>query len=64
MSICLIFNPAARGEKAKKFQKSLEAVHGKFALKPTHCAGAARQLASYETMFLMGLLCGDGAVLG
>jgi diacylglycerol kinase family enzyme len=45
VSICLIFNPAARGEKAKKFQRSLEAFHGKFALKPTHCAGAARRLA-------------------
>ncbi len=46
MSICLIFNPAARGEKAKKFQRSLEAFHGKFALKPTNCAGAARRLAA------------------
>jgi diacylglycerol kinase (ATP) len=45
VSICLIFNPAARGEKAKRFQRSLEAFHGKFALKPTHCAGAARRLA-------------------
>jgi diacylglycerol kinase (ATP) len=45
VSICLIFNPAARGEKAKKFQHSLEAFNGKFALKPTNCAGAARRLA-------------------
>lgn len=65
MSVCIIFNPTARGEKAKKFQKSLESLHGKFALKPTHCAGAARQLAAeavregYQTLVAAG---GDGTL--
>lgn len=65
MSICIIFNPAARGEKARKFQLSLEAFGGKFALKPTHCAGAARSLAAiavqegYTTIVAAG---GDGTL--
>jgi diacylglycerol kinase (ATP) len=65
VSICLIFNPAARGEKAKKFQRGIEAFQGKFALKPTHCAGAARHLAAeavregYTTIVAAG---GDGTL--
>jgi diacylglycerol kinase (ATP) len=65
VSICIIFNPTARGEKAKKFQRSLEASRGRFALKPTHCAGAARQLATqaieegFQTIVAAG---GDGTL--
>lgn len=65
MSICIIFNPAARGEKAKKLQKSLESSPGRFALKPTHCAGAARALAAnavregFSTIIAAG---GDGTL--
>ncbi len=65
MSICVIFNPAARGEKAKRFQKSLERFAGRFALKPTPCAGAARGLAAeavregYRTIVAAG---GDGTI--
>ena len=65
MSICIIFNPAASGEKAKRFQESLEALDDTFALKPTHCAGAARQLAAdavregHKTIIAAG---GDGTL--
>jgi len=65
VSICIIFNPTARGEKANKFRKSLEAVKGQFALKPTDSAGAARRLAAeavaegYTTIVAAG---GDGTL--
>jgi diacylglycerol kinase (ATP) len=65
VSICIIFNPTARGERAKKFQKSLETLHEKFALKPTQSAGAARRLAAeavvegYSTVIAAG---GDGTL--
>lgn len=65
MSICIIFNPSARGEKALKFRRYLEEVRGDWALKPTTGPGAARQLAaeavrqSYETILAAG---GDGTL--
>lgn len=46
MSICIIFNPAARGEKARRFQQSLESFHDGFVLKPTTAPAAARRLAA------------------
>lgn len=65
MKTCIIFNPAARGEKARRFLKSLEGLQSHFVLRPTHCAGAARQLATqaaaegYETIVAAG---GDGTL--
>lgn len=45
MSICVIFNPAARGEKARKFRKALDQIGTEAELKATTCPGAARALA-------------------
>jgi diacylglycerol kinase (ATP) len=65
VSICIIFNPAARGEKAVKFRKHLEEMRGDWVLKPTPEAGAARRLAAeavregYETIIAAG---GDGTL--
>lgn len=65
MSICVIFNPSARGEKAKKFRAYLEAVRGDWELKPTTGPGAARQLAAdavregFKTIVAAG---GDGTL--
>jgi len=46
MRICVIFNPAARGEKAKRFRDHLASLSTKCALKPTCAAGAGRPLAA------------------
>lgn len=65
MSICVIFNPAARGEKARKFQDYLEKSRAHWALKPTTAPGSARFLAAeavregYETIVAAG---GDGTL--
>ena len=62
---CIIFNPTARGEKAKTFQASLGALSGDCVLKPTTSPGAARTLAreavveGFETVVAAG---GDGTV--
>lgn len=45
VSTCVIFNPAARGEKAARFRQQLEIMHGAWALKPTTGPGSARRLA-------------------
>jgi len=42
---CVIFNPAARGEKAKRFRRHLEAIATEATLKRTATAGDARRLA-------------------
>ena len=42
---CVIFNPTARGEKAKAFQDQLTRLSDRFTLRPTTAPGAARQLA-------------------
>jgi YegS/Rv2252/BmrU family lipid kinase len=44
-SPCVIFNPAARGEKARQFRDHLAALSGNAALKPTYAPGAGRTLA-------------------
>jgi YegS/Rv2252/BmrU family lipid kinase len=44
--ICVIFNPAARGEKARRFRAHLAALTGQCVLKPTPAAGAGRALAA------------------
>ena len=65
MSICIIFNPAARGEKARKFRAYLEKTHGDWALKPTTGTGSGRQLAAeaiadgFKTIVAAG---GDGTL--
>jgi len=46
VSLCLIFNPAARGDKARKFRGMLESLGGDWILKPTGAPGAARRLAA------------------
>lgn len=46
MSICVIFNPAAGGGKAKQLRQLLDSTAGKCALKPTSAPGAGRRLAA------------------
>jgi diacylglycerol kinase (ATP) len=43
---CLIFNPAARGEKAERFRRQLDAIGGTCELKKTAGPGDARRLAA------------------
>jgi diacylglycerol kinase (ATP) len=62
---CVIFNPAARGEKARKFRKALDEIGAQAELKATTCAGAARALArealesGFKTVVAAG---GDGTL--
>ena len=64
-SIALIFNPAARGEKARRFRESLGQLRGECALFETTEAGSATVLAAkavqdgYKTIVASG---GDGTV--
>jgi YegS/Rv2252/BmrU family lipid kinase len=44
--ICVIFNPAARGNKARHFRRHLGEIGGKSALKATGAPGDARRLAA------------------
>lgn len=46
MRTCVIFNPAARGDKARRFRKFLATIEKDCALLSTTCAGAARGLAA------------------
>ena len=63
--ICVIFNPTARGEKAKRFRRHLDSIGADCALKPTTAPGAARTLAAeatredFEVIVAAG---GDGTV--
>jgi len=65
MSICVIFNPAARGEKAKHFRDHLAALSTEVTLRPTYASGTGRVLAAdavregFETVVAAG---GDGTV--
>ncbi len=65
MSICVIFNPKARGEKATAFRQQLEKISGQCTLKPTYAPGSARPLAAeavrdgFEIVVAAG---GDGTV--
>ena len=62
---CIIFNPTARGEKARKFRRYLEETRCDWEMKPTTCAGDARRLAreavgsGFETIVAAG---GDGTL--
>src|SRR5437773_5136467 len=44
--ICVIFNPTARGEKARRFRRHLDAIGSQATLKLTAAAGDARHLAA------------------
>src|SRR5690349_19163490 len=43
---CVIFNPVAKGDKARAFRKSLDTIASQCALKATAAAGDARRLAA------------------
>jgi len=63
--ICVIFNPAARGDKARRFRAHLEALSHQCALKPTTGPGSGADLAAeavregFDTIVAAG---GDGTV--
>jgi diacylglycerol kinase (ATP) len=63
--ICVIFNPTARGEKAKHFRSHLDLIGADCALKQTKAAGGARPLAEeavregFDTIVAAG---GDGTL--
>ncbi len=65
MRICVIFNPAARGEKAKRFREQLGLLSAQCTLKPTCASGDGIRLATeavkegYEVIAAAG---GDGTV--
>ena len=65
MKTCVIFNPAARGEKAKQFRDQLAALSARVTLKPTYAAGSGRPLAAeavrdgFEVVVAAG---GDGTL--
>ena len=65
VKICVIFNPAARGEKAARFREHLGALSAQCALKPTYAVGAGRTLAAEairEGFELVVAAGGDGTV--
>src|SRR5436309_12021374 len=65
MKICIIFNPAARGEKANRFREHLGTLSTECALKPTYAPGAGRTLAAEavrEGFELVVAAGGDGTV--
>ena len=65
MRICVILNPAARGEKAKLLRASLPNLDGQCALKLTHGPGTGRILAAEavrEGFETIGAAGGDGTV--
>jgi len=63
--ICVIFNPAARGEKARRFRSHIDDIGADCCLKPTRSAGMGRALAAeavregFDTIVATG---GDGTV--
>lgn len=63
--ICVIFNPTAKGEKAKRFRRHLDLIAAECALKQTVAAGGARSLATqavregFDTVVAAG---GDGTL--
>src|SRR5205809_1969123 len=65
MKTCIIFNPAARGEKANRFREHLGALSTECALKPTYAPGAGGALAAEAVRegFELGVAAGgDGTV--
>ncbi|HYG34554.1 MAG TPA: diacylglycerol kinase family protein [Clostridia bacterium] len=65
MRTCVVFNPTARGEKARRFRRHLEEIGTQATLKLTTAAGEARRLAAeavrqgFEVVVAAG---GDGTV--
>ena len=65
MRICVIFNPTARGDKARRFRRILDSIGHQCALKATVAAGHARTLAAeavhdgFDTIVAAG---GDGTL--
>ena len=65
MRTCVIFNPTARGEKAQRFRRHLDAIGAQCTLKLTTAAGDARRLAAeavaegFEVIVAAG---GDGTL--
>lgn len=43
---CVIFNPVAKGDKARRFRRHLDEFAAQCTVKPTACAGDARRLAA------------------
>ena len=65
MRTCVIFNPAARGDKARHFREWLDSVAAECSLKPTQSAGDARRLGAQavtENFELIVAAGGDGTV--
>lgn len=65
MNICVIFNPAARGEKARRFREQLASLSTQCALRPTYAPGTGRALAATavrEGFDLLVAAGGDGTV--
>ena len=65
MRICVIFNPAARGNKARHFRRQLDAIGSQCALKATAAPSDARRLAAEavgEGYDLIAAAGGDGTV--
>ena len=65
MRACVIFNPTAKGDKAKHFRRHLDVIGAECALKQTTAAGGARPLATeairegFDTIIAAG---GDGTL--
>ena len=65
MRTCVIFNPTARGDKARRFRRQLDAIGAECELKPTQAARDGSRLAAeavgegFETIVAAG---GDGTV--
>jgi diacylglycerol kinase (ATP) len=62
---CVIFNPAARGNKARHFRRYLDEIGGRAALKATAAAGDARRLAAeaiHDGFDIIAAAGGDGTV--
>ena len=65
MPICVIFNPAARGNKARKFRRYLDEMSGRAAFKATAAPGDARRLAAEavgDGFDVIAAAGGDGTV--
>lgn len=65
MRICVIFNPAARGEKARRFRRHLDEIGARCTLKMTTAAGDARRLAAEavrEGFDIVTAAGGDGTI--
>ena len=63
--ICVIFNPAARGEKARRFRRHLSEIGAQSSLKLTAAPGDARRLAAEavrENFEIIAAAGGDGTV--